>query len=257
MGITSPMQSSRRFARSWPRAPGGCARTCRKSSRTLFARDPRNLYRAKGARSEQEILFRQFTREVEVTERLYKSVRRLDTYMRGAIVPSDLLQLVAEKIEREGSIACLFDPDYKLFFDALVEESLETLIPELHDILNLDGIWYDDFENIESKSRMLSNACLVFKALYTERWGLRQEIEVASLTFQDFQDGKLDSWVQSVLQTFNTYRYREIAASVRLLDQVLVDLEGSLLQWEQGITRRAFARLEWRDAVPLKRRGGV
>lgn len=222
----------------------------------LLARDPRNIFRAKGARTEQEILFRQFKREVAVTERLYKAVRRLDTYMRGAIVPSDLLQMVADKIEREGSIACLFDPDYKMFFDALIEESLEILIPELHDVLNLDGIWYDDFENIESKSRMLSNACLVFKALFAERWGLRQEIEVSSMTFQELQDTRVESWMRSLLETFNTYRHREIAASVRLLDQVLVDLEGALLQWEQGITRRAFARAEWRQAVPLKRRGG-
>lgn len=222
----------------------------------LLARDPRNLFRAKGPRSEQEILFRQFKREVAVTERLYTAVRRLDTYMRGAIVPSDLLQLVADKIEREGSIACLFDPDYKMFFDALVEESLETLIPELHDVLNLDGIWYDDFENIETKSSMLSDACLVFKALFTERWGLRQEIEVSSLTFHELQDPRIESWMRSMLQTFNTYRHREIAASVRLLDQVLVDLEGALLQWEQGITRRAFALPEWQQAVPLKRRGG-
>ncbi|MEO1370341.1 MAG: hypothetical protein AAFX50_24435, partial [Acidobacteriota bacterium] len=54
----------------------------------LFANDPRNLYRLEGPRSEQDILVRQFRREVEVTEHLYHAVRRLDTYMRGAIVPS-------------------------------------------------------------------------------------------------------------------------------------------------------------------------
>lgn len=220
----------------------------------LFARDPRNLYRAQGSRSEQEILFRQFKRDVEVTERLYHAVRRLDTYMRGAIVPSDLLQLIADKIEREGSVGSLFEPDYRMFLDALIDEVLATLVPELQEALTLDGIWYDDFENIETKSKMLTDACIQFRALYTERYGLREEIEIKSLTFRELADERSKDWMKTILATFDTYRYKEVADNVRLLDQVLTDLEGSLLQWEKGVARRAFALESWGEAEPFQRR---
>ena len=221
----------------------------------LFARDPRNLFRKFGARSEQEILFRQFKDDVEITDRLYRAVRRLDTYMRGAIVPSDLLQMIADKIEQEGSVACLFEPDYRLFLDSLVEEVLETLIPELYEVLNLDGIWYDDFENVEAKSKMLTSACVTFQVLYAERYGLREQVEVQGLTFKELANDRTRDWMDTVLRCFDTYRYKDVAENVRILDQVLVDLEGSLLQWEKGVARRAFAQESWREAEPLQRRG--
>ena len=221
----------------------------------LFARDPRNLYRVLGPRSEKEILFRQFRSDVDVTDRLYNTVRRLDTYMRGAIVPSDLLLSIAEKIEREGSIACLFEPDYRNFLDALIDEVLATLVPELQEALTLDGIWYDDFENIETKSKMLTNACIMFRALYTERYGLREAVEINSLTFKELADDNSREWMRAMLHTFDTFRYKDVADSVRRLDQVLTDLEGSLLQWEKGVARRAFALEEWSSAEPYQRRG--
>lgn len=219
----------------------------------LFARDPRNFYRAGGPRSQQEILFRQFRRDVEVTEMLYTAVRRLDTYMRGAIIPSDLINMIAEKIEAERSIACLFDDDYATFLNDLVDEVLEILLPDLQEVLYLDGIWFDDFENIEGKAKMLADACLSFKVFFRERRGLREAVQrqlaAAGRNSRSIgRDGE-------VMAAFDTYRYREVAEGVRSVDQILVDLEGTLLQWEKGIAKRAFAEEEWGRAVPLERRG--
>lgn len=216
----------------------------------LFTNDPRNLYRAGGPRSQQEILYRQFRRDVEITEQLYHAVRRLDTYMRGAIVPSDLLQMIADKIEEEGSIGCLFEQDYALFLTALVDEVLEILLPELEEVLHLDGIWYDDFENVEHKSKLLSALCGTFKSFYTDRYGLRREIEkrIAREAMPP------DTGVQLIRGVFDTFRHREVAENIREVDQALIDLEGSLLQWEKGVARRAFAREEWRRAEPLQRK---
>ena len=218
----------------------------------LFVRDPRNLYRSRGSRSQQAILFRQFKRDVEITGMLYNAVRKLDTYMRGAIIPSDLIQMIASKIEREGSIACLFESDYSMFLNDLIDEVLEILLPELHEVLYLDGIWFDDFENIEQKGKMLSEACLSFKILYSERFGLRQAIaeRIAAASSVDVGDPRL----AGILEAFDTHRHREVAERVRTIDQVLVDLEGTLLQWEKGIAKRAFAHDEWREAMPLRRR---
>ncbi len=223
----------------------------------LFARDPRNLYRANGARSQQEILFRQFQNDVDVTEMLYTAVRRLDTYMRGAIIPSDLIKMIAEKIESEQSVVCLFEPDYSSFLKDLIDEVQEILLPEIHEVLYLDGIWFDEFENIERKARMLADVCLSFKAFFEERQGLRQEIAEQIAPFNSADDGKLGKKLRTVLaafDTFETFRYREVAECVRSIDQILVDLEGTLLQWEKGIAKRAFAQEEWREAEPLRRR---
>ncbi|MEM1180721.1 MAG: hypothetical protein AAGM22_20405 [Acidobacteriota bacterium] len=216
----------------------------------LFANDPRNLYRLEGPRSEQDILVRQFRREVEVTEHLYHAVRRLDTYMRGAIVPSDLLQMIATRIDREGSIESLFDADYALFLTALVEEVLEILLPEMAEVLHLDGIWYDDFENVERKSQSLFKLCTAFRAFYQDRYGLRLEVESRLAAAQ-----RAPAELATIRQIFDTFRYQDVSASIRELDQVLVDLEGALLQWEKGVARRAFARREWQLAEPFQRKG--
>lgn len=216
----------------------------------LFANDPRNLYRLEGPRSEQDILVRQFRREVEITEHLYHAVRRLDTYMRGAIVPSDLLQMIAGRIEREGSIQSLFDADYALFLTALVDEVLEILLPELAEVLHLDGIWYDDFENVERKSQSLFKLCTAFKAFYQDRYGLRLEVESRlAAAYRPAAE------LAIIRQVFDTFRFQDVATSIREVDQVLVDLEGALLQWEKGIARRAFARREWQLAEPFQRKG--
>jgi len=219
----------------------------------LFVADPRNVYRTSSVRSEQEILYLQFRREVEVTSELYAAVRRLDTYMRGAIIPSDLIKLTARRIEIEASVACLFEPDYSLFFDALLEEISEQLLPELYAILDLDGIWYDDYENIRVKAKMLTDVCITFKALYQERYGLREEVHARITLPGPMSQDQLD-YVRSVMQVFNSYRHREVAESIRSIDQILVDLEGSLLHWEKGLARRAFAKAEWSTAEPFQRR---
>ncbi|MEM7518014.1 MAG: hypothetical protein AAF368_13970, partial [Planctomycetota bacterium] len=216
----------------------------------LCAKDPRNLYRLEGPRSEQDILVRQFRREVEVTEHLYHAVRRLDTYMRGAIVPSDLLQMIASRIDREGSIQSLFDADYALFLTALVEEVLEILLPEMAEVLHLDGIWYDDFENVERKSQSLFKLCTAFRAFYQDRYGLRLEVESRLATAH-----RPAAELATIRQVFDTFRYQDVSTSIRELDQVLVDLEGALLQWEKGVARRAFARREWQLAEPFQRKG--
>lgn len=219
----------------------------------LLERDPRNMYRLAGPRTQKAILFRQFRRDVEITERLYTAVRKLDTYMRGAIVPSDLLQLTAERIEREGSLNCLFQPDYSHFLVALVEEILDQLLSEVQKVLSLDGIWYDDFEEFQGKSKMLQELCSSFKVLFNERSGLREEIAKQEASLSAFGDG-LTEVVERLMAVFDNYGHRKIAGIVRSLDQMLVDLEGSLLQWEKGIAKRAFAREEWREAEPLQRR---
>ncbi len=221
----------------------------------LFARDPRNLYRTLGARGQQEILFRQFRRDVEVTEMLYTAVRKLDTYMRGAIIPSDLINMIAEKIEQEESVACLFDDDYATFLNDLIDEVLEILLPDLEEVLYLDGIWFDDFESIERKGKMLTEACISFKVSYHERSGLRQAVEVELTAGSENREGDPDERRAAVLAAFDTHRYREVAEGVRSIDQILIDLEGTLLQWEKGIAKRAFAEEEWGRAVPLQRRG--
>lgn len=222
----------------------------------LFTRDPRNLYRAAGPRSQQEILFRQFRRDVGLTESLYTAVRRLDTYMRGAIIPSDLLQMIADKIDSEESISCLFEQDYALFLEAMVDEVLKILLPELEETLHLDGIWYDDFENVERTSKRLREFGTSFKAFYVDRYGLRQALErriggedAASAVLSEGTEG-----LALIRDVFDTFRYRQVSELIRDIDQVLVDLEGALLQWEKGIARRAFARDEWREAVPLQRK---
>ena len=222
----------------------------------LFARDPRNLYRALGARSQQEILFRQFRRDVEITEMLYSAVRKLDTYMRGAIIPSDLINMIAEKIEDDESVACLFDDDYATFLNDLIDEVLEILLPDLQEVLYLDGIWFDDFENIERKGKMLAEACLSFKVFYRERRGLRQAVqEELAAAFGGSGPDPDDERGVAVMRAFDTHSYREVAEGVRSIDQILIDLEGTLLQWEKGIAKRAFAQEEWGRAVPLQRRG--
>lgn len=217
----------------------------------LFVRDPRNLYRANGTRSEQEILFRQFQRDVELTDMLYTAVRRLDTYMRGAIIPSDLIQMIADKIEGERSVACLFEPDYASFLNDLIDEVQAILIPEMHEVLCLDGIWFDEYESIERKAKMLSDVCLSFQAFFKERHGLRKEVR-ARMAGGNGHAGA----VREVFESFETYRHREVAAQIRNIDQILVDLESTLLQWEKGISQRAFAKNEWRQAEPLRRRVG-
>lgn len=219
----------------------------------LFARDPRNLYRASGPRSQQEILFRQFRRDVELTEDLYHAVRRLDTYMRGAIIPSDLLQMIADKIEAEESISCLFEQDYALFLESMIDEVLKILLPELEGVLQLDGIWYDDFENVEHTSKDLRDLGTAFKAFYLDRYGLRQALE-RRVEGQESGLGEGSEGLAVIRDIFDTFRHHQVAQLIRDFDQVLVDLEGALLQWEKGIARRAFARDEWREAVPLQRK---
>ena len=222
----------------------------------LFASDPRNLYRAHGPRSQQEILFRQFRRDVEITEMLYTAVRKLDTYMRGAIIPSDLIKMIAEKIETDRSVGCLFDDDYATFLNDLIDEVLEILLPDLQEVLYLDGIWFDDFENIERKAKMLAEACLSFKVFYQERRGLRQAVQEELLAASLNPGGTPEAGRgEVVMAAFDTYRYLEVAEGVRSIDQILIDLEGTLLQWEKGIAKRAFAEEEWGRAVPLERRG--
>ena len=225
----------------------------------LFARDPRNLYRTTGPRPQQEILFRQFLRDVEITEMLYSAVRRLDTYMRGAIIPSDLIKMIAERIETEGSVACLFEEDYASFLNDLIEEVQAILVPELYEVLHLDGIWFDEFENIESKAKMLSNVCLSFQALFKERHGMRQAVQqkIGAAGAQELGEQPVEEGDELVLEAFETHRHREIAQTIRSIDQILVDLEGTLLQWEKGISKRAFAKEEWREAEPLRRRAGI
>lgn len=222
----------------------------------LLAHDPRNIYRAAGERSEQEILFLQFRRDVQVTEQLYNAVRALDTYMRGAIIPSDLLKLTAERIRRERSVVCLFEPDYSLFLNALLDEIAEQLLTELYEILDLDGIWYDDYENIRGKAKTLYDICSTFKAHYLERYGLREEVRAKAMITKGFVGKRRSDPFATVLDVFNTYRYEEVADNIMNIDQTLVDLEGSLLQWEKGIARRAFAKAEWGSAEPFRRRAG-
>ena len=220
----------------------------------LLVNDPRNLYRASGARSQQEILFLQFQRDVEVTDRLYAAVRKLDRYLRGAIVPSDLLQMTVDRIERERSIACLFEQDFEMFLNALIEEIVETLMPELESVLDLDGIWYDDFESIQAKRQRLSDICITFRVFYAERSELREKVSNRKMIYKKMDQSCQDQ-IWAILDVFNTHRFREVAANIRAIEQILVDLEATLLQWEKGIARRAFAREEWRDAEPLQRRG--
>ncbi len=220
----------------------------------LLTSDPRNLYKKSGDKTQQAILFLQFKRDVEVTEQLYTAVRKLDTYMRGAIVPSDLLQMTAERIERERSVECLFDQDYSLFLNALIDEILERLLPELEGVLDLDGIWYDDFESINAKGKRLADECRTFRVFYTERTGLRDKVSARKMIYKKM-DQRCRDQIWAILDVFNTHRYREVAESIRSIDQILVDLESTLLQWEKGIARRAFAKEEWRDAEPLQRRG--
>jgi hypothetical protein len=223
----------------------------------LFCRDPRNLYRAKGARSQQEILFRQFQRDVEVTGMLYNAVRRLDTYMRGAIIPSDLIKMIAGKIETDQSVVCLFEEETSSFLKDLIDEVQGILLPEINEVLYLDGIWFDEFENIERKARMLADVCLSFKAFFQERQGLRVEIarQIAPYREDGHPSGNGLHAVLHAFDSFETFRYQDVAECVRSIDQILVDLEGTLLQWEKGIAKRAFARDEWREAEPLRRRG--
>lgn len=231
-----------RFRRKLARAFGVVRTELQKIFAYLLGSDPRNLYRAGGRRSQKDILFRQFKHDVEVTQQLYVSIRRLDTYMRGAIVPSDLLALTADRIEREESISYLLESEeYALFLNALVDEVLEQLVPEVQAVLDLEGVWYDDYENIQKKTDELKQACIALRELYRERSELRAE--VAKVADQ-----------QSVLEVFNRFRYAEYADRVRQLNQLLVDLESTLLQWERGISRRAFAREEWREEEPLQRR---
>ncbi len=218
----------------------------------LFACDPRNLFRPNGPYSQQEILFRQFRRDVEICEQLYLAIRKLDTYMRGAIIPSDVLRMIADKIMNEQNISCLFDSDHYFFMNALIDEVLEILLPELRDFLNLDGVWYDDFENVERKCKALTNACIEFRAFYTERSGLREEIYASG--HGQRQTRKQDPALGPVIRVFETFRCNEVAGKLRQIDQVLIDLEGTLLQWEKGVAQRAFARPEWREAQPLQRR---
>lgn len=219
----------------------------------LLARDPRNLYR-ESPRSQRDILRLQFKRDVDITETLYAAVRGLDRYMRGAILPSDLLQMTAERIERERSVTCLFDPDYALFLNALVEEILERLLPELRGVLELDGIWYDDFESIQKKVKSLYETSITFKVFYAERCELREKVGARQRVY-DKIDQRAKDMVGAMLDVFSTHKYRAVAESIRAIDQTLVDLEGTLLQWEKGIARRAFAREEWRNDEPFRRRG--
>jgi len=191
----------------------------------LFVRDPRNLYRARGARTQQEILFRQFRSDVEVTEMLYTAVRRLDTYMRGAIIPSDLIQMIAAKIETEKSVVCLFELDYSSFLKDLIEEVQEILLPEINEVLYLDGIWFDEFENLERKTRMLADVCLSFRAFFQERQGLRVEIARQIAPYKNTDGGEPRRNLRAVLgafDTFETFRYQDVAECVRSIDQILV-----------------------------------
>ena len=234
---------------------GGRVRTeLQKFFAHLFSNDPRNLYRPVGKKSQQEILFLQFRQDVEITEQLYNAIRRLDRYMRGAIVPSDLLQMTAERIERERSIACLFEPDYALFLSALIDEIIERLLPELDGILDLDGIWYDDFESIQAKRKSLSEVCLMFRVLYVERSGLREKVHGRKMIYKSM-DQRCRDQIWAILDVLDTYRYKEMAQGIREIDQTLVDLESTLLQWERGLAHRAFSQPSWRDAEPLPRRG--
>jgi hypothetical protein len=220
----------------------------------LLSSDPRNIYRKAGRKSQREILFLQFKRDVEITDRLYSAVRKLDRYMRGAIVPSDLLQSTAERIERERSIECLFEQDYNLFLNALIDEIVETLLPEIEGILDLDGIWYDDYESIQSKVKMLSDVCISFRVFYTERSEVREKVSARKMIYRRMEQRSRDQ-IYAILDVFNTHRYREVAEWIRRIDQILVDLEVTLLQWERSLAQRAFAREEWRDAELLQRRG--
>lgn len=221
----------------------------------LFVRDPRNIYRPQGGRSQKEILFRQFRGEVRVTRQIYHAVRRVDRYMRGAIVPSDLLQMIANRVEREQSIACLFEADFQLFLTSLVDEVLEILVPELQELLYIDGIWYDDFEGVELKSKMLVRSCLAFRELFKDRSGLRQEmVDRLRRIRASSTESSTDEASQALLEVCDQFRALEVAAAIRGIDQVLVDLEATLLQWEKGLARRAFAQEAWNDAELLERR---
>lgn len=238
------------FRRKLAKSTGMVRTELQKIFAHLFTSDPRNLYRQTAPRTQQEILYRQFARDVEITDQLYHAVRRLDTYMRGAIVPSDLLQMIAGKIERETSIGCLFEQDYALFLTALVDEVLEILLPELQEVLTLDGIWYDDFDSVDKKSQVLRVLCTTFKAFYVDRYGLRMALEDEVRAHDDDLTGGLEV----MRRVFDTFRHKEVAEMIRHLDQILVDLEGALLQWEKGIARRAFGREEWRTAEPFQRK---
>ena len=235
------------FRRKLAKCTGRIRTELQKVFAHLFACDPRNLYRHEGPRTEKEILFRQFHHDVELTADLYKAVLKLDTYMRGAIIPSDVIKMISDKIDKEKTVACLFESDYYFFLDALIDEVLDILLPEIRSVLNLDGIWYDDFENIDNKARMLAQACLEFRMLYAERSGLREEIQKAA--GEDGAEG-----LEHALAVCDTYRYHDVSRRIREIDQILVDLEGTFLQWQMGITRRAFALEAWRRQQPLERR---
>ena len=149
---------------------------------------------------------------------------------------------------------CLFEPDYSHFLHALIDEIAETLLPEVEGVLDLDGIWYDDYESIQSKIIKLSDVCLSFRVFYAERSELREKVSSRKMIYKKMEQRCRDQ-IYAILDVFNTHRYREIADSIRSIDQILVDLEATLLQWERSIAQRAFAREEWRDAEPLQRRG--
>ena len=242
------------FRKKLAKAAGVVRTELQKIFAHLFARDPRNLFR-EAPRSQHEILRLQFKRDVAMTETLYGGVRSLDRYMRGAILPSDLLQMTAERIDRERTVSCLFEPDYSLFLNALLEEILERLVPEVRGVLELDGIWYDDFESIQNKVNSLYETCITFKVFYTERSELREKVRTRKAVYDKVFDRRALDMVGAMLDVFETHKYRAVAESVRTIDQILVDLEGTLLQWEKGIARRAFARQEWRDDEPFRRRG--
>lgn len=233
-----------RFRRRLAKALGVVRNELQKVFAYLLANDPRNVYREQGPQSQKQILFRQFRRDVEVTAGLYTAIRGLDRYMRGAIIPSDLLEVTAERIQREASAANILDSEeYEEFLNALCEEVLEQLLPELQSAINLEGVWYDDYENLQRKSEQISSAFIAFREQYRERRRLRDQVtKVAN-----------DLLVRDV---FNRYGHLEIAERLRGLNQALVDLEGTLLQWERGVSNRAFAREEWREEEPLKRRIG-
>lgn len=210
----------------------------------LLANDPRNVYREQGPQSQKQILFRQFRRDVEITAQLYNAIRGLDRYMRGAIIPSDLLEVTAEHIQREASAANILDSaEYEDFLNSLCEEVLEQLLPELQSAINLEGVWYDDYENLQRKSEQISSAFIAFREQYRERRLLRDQVTKVA--------GALE-----VREVFNRFGHIEIAQRLRGLNQALVDLEGTLLQWERGVSNRAFALEEWREEEPLKRRTG-
>lgn len=252
--LVSRREDLKHFRKKLAKSTGVVRTELQKFFAYLLVNDPRNLFRITSRKTQKEILTLQFKRDVEMTETLYTAVRKLDTYMRGAILPSDLLQSTAEKIETERSVECLFEQDYELFIHALIDEIVETLVPEVEGVLDLDGIWYDDYENIRAKIDKLADVCKSFRVFYAERSGLREKVGARKMIYKKMERRCRDQ-IFAILDVFNTHRYREIAESIRSMDQILVDLEGTLLQWERAISKRALARDEWRDAEPLPRRG--